>query len=336
MMRLWLSIVLALTAASIVSASVQVTVSGGGAQEPNGSMLYSADSVFDGGVGAKPVKYSAEYNQLFVKQTNNINSMILGPVHRVAIKTNLPHWSITWLRNWWAGTVIYFLSAGGIYFHGSWSKKDKNYRGSAIATKPALEQMGMSLLGLPVITALPTFAEYIVENGWTFCYADIAEVGMVAYFVQIAAYLAFCEFWVYWFHRWLHTPLLYKYMHHSHHFYSKLNTVSPFAGLAFNPFDGILQASPLVFALFLIPMHFQTYYILFFLEEIWTANIHDTIDGGMYGILGAGYHNFHHTHYKYNYGHLTIFMDWVYGTLIDPKTGPKRRDQSTEKVLESS
>ena len=34
-------------------------------------------------------------------------------------------------------------------------------------------------------------------------------------------------------------------LHHTHHKYNKEHTLSPFAGLAFNPFDGILQVLPL-------------------------------------------------------------------------------------------
>ncbi|CAM6105637.1 unnamed protein product [Calypogeia fissa] len=325
---------LAFALASIVGVSF---LCGASALEANGTALYSSNSLLEDKVGEMPLKYSAEYNELFVKQTAGINSLVLGPIHRLATKAQLPHWSVTWLRNWWAGTVLYFLSGGGYYFYTYWWKKEQNFpKGSPLAIKHVLEQMVMGLLALPALTALPTFAEYIVEKGWTLCYVEIAEAGLVSYAMHIGAYLFFSEFWVYWFHRWLHTPLLYKYMHHTHHFYWKPTTVSPFAGLAFNPFDGILQASPLVFALFFVPMHFQTYYILFFLEEIWSANIHDTIDGGFYGILGAGYHNYHHTHYKYNYGHLTIFMDWLFGTLIDPKTGPPTREQNKEKVLKSS
>ena len=33
-------------------------------------------------------------------------------------------------------------------------------------------------------------------------------------------------------------------LHHTHHKYNKEHTLSPFAGLAFNPFDGILQVLP--------------------------------------------------------------------------------------------
>lgn len=34
---------------------------------------------------------------------------------------------------------------------------------------------------------------------------------------------------------------LHRLFHHTHHKYNKEHTLSPFAGLAFNPLDGILQ-----------------------------------------------------------------------------------------------
>lgn len=91
------------------------------------------------------------------------------------------------------------------------------------------------------------------------------------------------------------------------------------AGLAFHPVDGILQASPHVAALCLFPMHFFTHEVLMFLEAIWTANIHDNVDEGVFPIMGAAYHTIHHTTYRHNYGHYTIFMDWLFGTLKEPE-----------------
>lgn len=90
------------------------------------------------------------------------------------------------------------------------------------------------------------------------------------------------------------------------------------AGLAFHPLDGILQAVPHVIGLFLVPMHFSTHIALLFLEAIWTANIHDCIHAKIWPVMGAGYHTIHHTTYRHNYGHYTIWMDWMFGTLRDP------------------
>ncbi|KAM3250328.1 hypothetical protein P3S67_022735 [Capsicum chacoense] len=81
---------------------------------------------------------------------------------------------------------------------------------------------------------------------------------------------------------------------------------------------GILQAVPHLVALFLLPMHFTTHIALLFIEAIWTANIHDCIHGKIWPVMGAGYHTIHHTTYCHNYGHYTIWMDWMFGTLRDP------------------
>lgn len=89
-------------------------------------------------------------------------------------------------------------------------------------------------------------------------------------------------------------------------------------GLAFHPLDGILQAVPHVLALFLVPTHFTTHIALLFIEGIWTANIHDCIHGKLWPVMGAGYHTIHHTTYCHNYGHYTIWMDWMFGTLHEP------------------
>lgn len=54
------------------------------------------------------------------------------------------------------------------------------------------------------------------------------------------------------------------------------------------------------------------------MELLWTANIHDCIHGNVWPVMGAGYHTIHHTTYRHNYGHYTLLMDWIFGTLRDP------------------
>lgn len=114
------------------------------------------------------------------------------------------------------------------------------------------------------------------------------------------------------------TYLLYKWLKYPTLFAS---------GLAFHPLDGILQALPHVIALFIVPMHFTSHVALLFMEAIWTANIHDCIHANIWPIMGAGYHTIHHTTYRHNYGHYSIWMDWMFGTLQDP------RDDESKKVM---
>jgi sterol desaturase/sphingolipid hydroxylase (fatty acid hydroxylase superfamily) len=68
-------------------------------------------------------------------------------------------------------------------------------------------------------------------------------------------------------------------LHRPHHKYNKEHTLSPFAGLAFHPFDGMLQALPYSVTLFFCPMHFLTHELLLFATGVWTTNIHDCIHG---------------------------------------------------------
>ena len=91
------------------------------------------------------------------------------------------------------------------------------------------------------------------------------------------------------------------------------------SGLAFHPLDGILQALPHSLTLFVVPVHFNVHLVLLFIEILWSSNIHDCIHGKLWPVMGAGYHTIHHTTYRHNYGHYTIWMDWIFSTLRDPE-----------------
>lgn len=183
-----------------------------------------------------------------------------------------------------------------------------------------LEQMGVAFLGMPIYAALPAFTEFICEQGWTLAYARVSDVGLPRYLLYFALYMASVEFFVYWQHRLLHDIRPgYKILHFIHHKYNKEHTLSPFAGLAFHPFDGILQALPYTWTLFYVPMHFLTHELLLFATAVWTTNIHDNIHVHCPPIMGARYHTIHHTLYKVNYGHYTVYMDSLMGTLVTPE-----------------
>lgn len=125
-------------------------------------------------------------------------------------------------------------------------------------------------------------------------------------------------------HRKLHeNKLLYKYIHKLHHSYSKPETLTPWASIAFHPIDGMLQASPYVLLLPFIPTHYLTHIAMVFFTAIWATYIHDAMDFNVDPVMGSKYHTIHHTHYIYNYGQIFIFCDWIWGTLRVPmnKTG---------------
>jgi lathosterol oxidase len=276
------------------------------------SSLADTDSVL--------IKGSPEYLQLFLEETKWYNDLVLGFWLPDSVRNAIPHNLQTWLRNYVAGCLLYFLSGGlwSLYVY-TW-KGDVFFPTGGMPEKEAmLLQIWVSMKAMPIYTGLPAVSEYMIEKGWTKAFPRIDNVGWPTYVCLLVTYLALVEFGIYWMHRSLHDiKPLYKWLHATHHIYNKQNTLSPFAGLAFHPIDGILQACPHVIVLFIQPMHFFTHEVLIFLEAIWTTNIHDCIDGNVWGIMGAGFHTIHHTTYKHNYGHYTVFFDWLFGTLRDP------------------
>ena len=79
----------------------------------------------------------------------------------------------------------------------------------------------------------------------TRCYYYLDEVGgLLPATLYLLAYIVCVEVGIYWMHRTLHTnKTLYKYIHGMHHKYNKASTLTPWASVAFNPLDGILQVA---------------------------------------------------------------------------------------------
>ena len=232
---------------------------------------------------------------------------------------------LCYLRNFIGGCLVYYITAGIFhyfcYVHPMSNKIFEN------RTRPTWEtikhQIKLSQASLFIYTMLPVFDEWLIESGYTKVYFTIQEIGgFPSYLATMAFYFFWVELGIYWMHRKLHTnKTLYKYVHLMHHQYNKPETLTPWASIAFHPLDGILQCSPYVVMLPLVPCHYLTHIIMVISTAIWATYIHDSMDWNIDPIMGSKYHTVHHTHYIYNYGQIFIFMDWFFGTLRVPE-GP--------------
>lgn len=261
-----------------------------------------------------------EYRAVFLAETALYNRILLEWALPPALWDPLPHFLQTWLRNY-IGALLFYFGSGLIWcFVIYYWKRNLYIPKDCIPSRRAVVlQMYVAMKAMPWYTLYMTVSEYLVESGWTRCYPRISDIGLKAYIGYLLIYLVIVEFGIYWVHRLLHDiKPLYKYLHATHHIYNKQNTLSPFAGLAFHPLDGILQAVPHSIAIFAVPTQLTTHIALFFIEGLWTANIHDCVDGQLWPVMGAGYHTIHHTTYQHNYGHFTVLMDWLFGTLRTP------------------
>jgi lathosterol oxidase len=183
-----------------------------------------------------------------------------------------------------------------------------------------IDQMVVAQSSMFLYAMLPVLSEFVIESKWTRCFYYLEEVGgIVPAIMYFILYIMIVEIGVYWMHRTLHTnKLLYKYIHGLHHKYNKAVTLTPWASIAFNPIDGILQASPYVVGIFLVPVNYYTHILCLFFTGIWATNIHDSVPADSEPFMGAKYHTYHHTHYHYNFGQFFIFCDYFWGTLKLP------------------
>jgi len=229
-----------------------------------------------------------------------------------------------YIRDLIAGTLVYWTTASLWHFiiYNVFGKKLFTDKSRPLPSRETLiDQMCLAQSSLLIYAGVPIMSEILVENNLTQVYFYLDQVGgWGMYALYFVLYIAVVEIGIYWVHRTLHTnKFLYKYIHGLHHKYNKQSTMTPWASIAFNPLDGVLQASPYVLALFFVPMHYYTHMILLFFSGIWATNIHDAIWGDSEPVMGAKYHLVHHTHYHYNFGQFFIFCDYFWGTLKVPE-----------------
>mmetsp|Transcript_10850 Transcript_10850/g.18238 ORF Transcript_10850/g.18238 Transcript_10850/m.18238 type:complete len:319 (+) Transcript_10850:93-1049(+) len=296
------------------------------------SMTMGVISFWNGDVGANIALMKdgmhnpyREFNQF----VNNILFPIMGlsSVSDKAVEyfgDENGYYAQCYLRDLVAGTLVYWVTAGvwhiviyKILGHRLFTSQGRPFP----TTETIVDQMCLAQASIFIYAALPILSEYIIENNYTQAYFYMDQVGGWSYyFLYLFIYIVFVEIGIYWMHRTLHTnKFLYKYIHGLHHKYNKATTLTPWASIAFNPVDGILQASPYVVGLFLMPVHYYTHIFLLFFSGMWATNIHDAVWGDSEPIMGSKYHTVHHTHYHYNFGQWFIFCDYIFGTLKVPE-----------------
>jgi lathosterol oxidase len=172
------------------------------------------------------------------------------------------------------GVVIYYGTAAAFSYHIYVAKGDEIFKNRK---RPTLEimwdQIKLAQSSLFLYVLLPVVDEYLIEQGYTRVYYTVDEIGGIGWHVLThVAYFSLVEIGIYWMHRTLHTnKFLYKHVHMLHHKYNRPDTLTPWASIAFHPLDGILQASPYVICLPLVPCHYVTHVCMLFFTAIWAT-----------------------------------------------------------------
>lgn len=213
------------------------------------------------------------------------------------------------------GWLLYFSCASLAFFF----VYDKTNFNHPLYLKNQMSmEIKLATEAIPVMVAL-TVPWFLAElHGYGFLYYDINEStgGWKSILFQLPASIMFTDAGIYFIHRWLHWPRVYKLLHKAHH---KWIVCTPFASHAFNPVDGYCQSLPYHWYPFLFPLHKVIYLFMFTFVNFWTVMIHD----GQYMsnnpiINGAACHTVHHLYFNYDYGQFTTLWDRLGGTYRKP------------------
>ncbi|KAF1967038.1 hypothetical protein BU23DRAFT_592823 [Bimuria novae-zelandiae CBS 107.79] len=245
------------------------------------------------------------------------------------------------LITWLFGLVIYYVFASLSYFF-IFDKATFNHP-RYLKNQIRLE-MRQTNIALPIMAVFTAPLFLLEVRGYSKIYDSLDEApGMWYNYMQFPFFLMFTDFCIYWIHRGLHHPLVYKHLHKPHH---KWIMPTPYASHAFHPFDGYAQGLPYHVFPFLFPLQKFAYVFLFIFINIWTVLIHDgeyVADNPI--INGAACHTMHHLYFNFNYGQFTTLWDRLGGSYRKPndelfrkelkmcQTTWKKQNQDVDKMI---
>ena len=136
-------------------------------------------------------------------------------------------------------------------------------------------EIRQTLIALPIIAifTVPCFLGEV--RGYAKLYDSPSEAPFSLYnYLQFPFFIMFTDFFIYWIHRGLHHPLVYKSLHKPHH---KWIMPTPYASHAFHPLDGFAQSIPYHVFPFIFPLQKFAYVGLFTFINIWTIMIRKSL-----------------------------------------------------------
>lgn len=221
------------------------------------------------------------------------------------------------------GAINYFVAATASYV---WIFDKETFKHPKYIKGQIALEIRETVAALPWIAVL-TVPFFLAEvRGYSKMYDATADgPGRWYDILQFPLFIAFTDGLIYWIHRGLHHPKIYKHLHKRHH---KWVVPTPFASHAFHPVDGWSQSLPYHFFPFIFPLQKFAYIGLFMFINIWTVMIHD----GEYAtnspiINGAACHTMHHLYFSWNYGQFTTVWDRLGGTYRKPNDELFRREE---------
>ncbi|KAI0128649.1 hypothetical protein BJ170DRAFT_339233 [Xylariales sp. AK1849] len=243
------------------------------------------------------------------------------PPSQAAYMSSLPRDNIfrqainLFLITWIFGFLVYFIfaSLSYIFIFDKETMKHPKYLKNQIR-----QEIRQTMLSMPPMSLMMLPFFLLEVRGHTRLYdASSDGPGLWYDILSLPFFVFFTDFCIYWIHRGLHHPRVYKYIHKPHH---KWIMPTPYASHAFHPVDGFAQGFPYHVFPLLFPLQKLAMIALFVFVNLWTIMIHD----GEYVanspiINGAACHTLHHLYFNYNYGQYTTLWDRLGNSYRQPQ-----------------
>ncbi|KAI9746514.1 MAG: c-5 sterol desaturase [Claussenomyces sp. TS43310] len=215
---------------------------------------------------------------------------------------------------WFFGILLYFIFATLSYVFVFDKTTFKHPKFLKNQIRMEIRQANEAMPFMSVLTALCFVAEV---QGYAKLYDRLDAAPFYYYnLLQFPLFLLFTDCGIYFIHRGLHHPFVYRNLHKPHH---KWIMPSPYASHAFHPLDGFAQSFPIHLFPFIFPMQKFAYMAAFVVINIWTIVIHDGEFVANSPIInGAACHTMHHLYFNYNYGQYTTLWDRLGGSYRKP------------------
>jgi sterol desaturase/sphingolipid hydroxylase (fatty acid hydroxylase superfamily) len=166
-------------------------------------------------------------------------------------------------------------------------------------------------------------ASVLYAGGHTRLTTDATSIGWPLIIVTLVALMVLNDAWFYFWHRLLHHPKLFRYVHAVHH---KSVDINPFSSYSFHWFEGILLGAWVIPVVIWVPIYLP---MLGVMQGIGMAN--NLMSHLGYEFLPrwllrvpllkwmntATFHNIHHTSFHGNYGLMFRFWDRMLGTELE-------------------
>ncbi|MES2151975.1 MAG: sterol desaturase family protein [Pseudomonadota bacterium] len=220
-------------------------------------------------------------------------------------------------------TAFYYLVVVAVFFGAwCWWRLRPGRRAPLQATQVGGRQIGREMLTsvvsilifgsiLPLLFALG-FGKY------TRFYWQIGSRGWLYFVLSIVLMMVIQDTYFYWSHRLMHSRLLFRWFHRTHH---RSVTPNPWTTYSVAPLEAVVDSGASILILMLLPVTGLALIIFSWINTVYAV----------YGHLGyellprrmgrwintSTAHNVHHRKGRYNYGWYFLFWDRMMGTL-DP------------------